>query len=541
MKPDSSTVENSQSPPEKEISIDDKVTSDDAPATEQQLPSSPTPIPPAGGNLSAADTAAAEIIQPQSRTTSESKFTSKTGIKIGSRKGKTENASKPQTAGGTKPMKIMGADVPTTESQVPATPPAKSTPVPKPSRRDALSAELETEIAVALGDQSLDSLLAEVEPATSNPEIELESRLPAKVLRIHGDNIFYSLGGRYEGIASLRQFKEAPEVGTTTEVIVTGYSAEDGLYEVRVPGASIVVGDWNDLTEGAIVEARITKSNTGGLECQVNNIRGFIPASQVSLYRVDNFEEYIDQRLPCVVTEANSGSRNLVLSHRAVLEREQEESRQKLLAELTVGQTREGIVRNIREFGAFVDLGGIDGLIHISQLSWDRIDHPSEIVKEGQTVQVKIEKIDAQTGKLSLSYRDLLEHPWNNVKNQFPVNSVQRGTVSKIAGFGAFVRLAAGIEGLVHISELAHQRIKSVASVVSEGQEIDVKVLSIDEDQQRMSLSLKATLTTPSESSSSAEDDAEETPRELAVEAHKGPLKGGTNRSSGGEAFGLKW
>ncbi|MCH2127448.1 MAG: S1 RNA-binding domain-containing protein, partial [Pirellulaceae bacterium] len=206
-----------------------------------------------------------------------------------------------------------------------------------------------------------------------------------------------------------------------------------------------------------------------------------------------------------------------------------------------VGQTREGIVRNIREFGAFVDLGGIDGLIHISQLSWDRIDHPSEVVKEGQTVQVKIEKIDAQTGKLSLSYRDLLEHPWNNVKNQFPVNSVQRGTVSKIAGFGAFVRLAAGIEGLVHISELAHQRIKSVASVVSEGQEIDVKVLSIDENQQRMSLSLKATLTAPSGASGSAEEDEEETPRELAVEAHNGPLKGGTNRSSGGEAFGLKW
>src|SRR5262249_33112896 len=160
-----------------------------------------------------------------------------------------------------------------------------------------------------------------------------------------------------------------------------------------------------------------------------------------------NLEEFVGQSWPCVVIEANSERRNLVLSRRAMLEREQEEAKQQLLSQLEVGQEREGVVRNIRGFGAFGDLGGVDGMIHVSQMSWDRIKHPSEVLAMGQKVKVRIQKIDPQTGKISLAYRDLFESPWTKASMKYPVSSKVTGTVSKIMDFGAFVKLEPGIEG----------------------------------------------------------------------------------------------
>jgi small subunit ribosomal protein S1 len=252
--------------------------------------------------------------------------------------------------------------------------------------------------------------------------------------------------------------------------------------------------------------------------------------------------EFVDQKFSCVVTEANPARGNLVLSRRAVLEREQAAEKERLMQSLEVGQVREGVVRNIRDFGAFVDLGGVDGLVHISKLSWDRIGHPSDVLEEGQRVQVKIEKIDEATGKISLSYRDLLEHPWEQAAQKYHENDIVTGTVSRIADFGAFVKLEAGVEGLVHVSELAHHRVQRVDTVVKEGQEVQVKILSIDPDSQRMSLSLKAVQGPPPEDDKTRRQTAEEEPpRARATKPHRGPLKGGTNRPTGGEQFGLNW
>ncbi len=421
--------------------------------------------------------------------------------------------------------------------------PVVSAKVPRPSRRDSLTPELEQEFEAALGGASMEELLGSA-PLTEEASqvLEVESRHPATVVKIHGDNIFFSLGGRNEAVASLRQFDEPPPIGSPLEVIIRSYHAEDGLYEVSVPGASVEVRDWSDLVEGAVVEARITGSNVGGLECLVNQIRGFIPASQVSLHHVDNFAEYYEQKLLCVVTEANERQRNLVLSHRAVLEREKQAERERLLEELEVGQVREGVVTSLRPFGAFVDLGGLDGLVHISQLSWDRINHPNEVLEEGQKVRVKVERIDPQTGKIGLSYRDLLEHPWDHVEEQFAVEMTVKGTVTRIAQFGAFVKLAPGVEGLVHISELAHHRVVQVNSVVEEGQEIDVKILSIDRENQRIGLSLKAAHPLPeSDEGPEGEAAAEDVPRQPLVKPRKEPLRGGREGSSGGEHFGLRW
>jgi len=418
--------------------------------------------------------------------------------------------------------------------------PVRREKVQPPTKREPMSRELDAELNAALGDVSLDRIMLEGIAEQASQPLELDSRLRCGVVRIEGDHVFFALTGRNEGMCSIRSFKEPPHIGDQLDVVLKRYNAEDGLYEVVVPGASIEVADWADLTEGAVVEARITGANTGGLECMVNTIRGFIPSSQIALFRVEKFGEFIGQKLLCVVTEVNPRKKNLVLSHRALLEREREESRQKLLEGLNVGDVCEGVVTSLRDFGAFVDLGGLDGLVHISQLSWDRVQHPREVLQEGQKVRVKIEKINRQTGKISLTYRDLLDHPWTNIEQKFPVGSQVRSPVSRIAKFGAFVKLAPGVEGLIHISELAHHRIRAVGDVLKEGQEVDVKILSVDPENQRIALSLKATLPPPEAPAEEAPED--ETPvRELVSTKRKKPLKGGVDRPSGGEHFGLKW
>lgn len=418
-------------------------------------------------------------------------------------------------------------------------------PVPIPSRRGPVSADLQAEIDEALGGLSLDDIVSgQSAPEPSAGRLPNESRHRGQVVNVHGDNVFVTLGGKNQGVCSPRNFAQPPEVGQMLDVVVTGFNAEDNLHDVNVPGSAIVAGDWGDISEGSLVEARVTGANTGGLECQVKNIRGFIPAGQLGIFRVENLGDYIDQKLVCVVMEANQGRGNLVLSRRAVLEREKEETKKKTMAELAPGQLREGIVRRLQDFGAFVDIGGVDGLIHISQLSWERVKHPSEILQEGQKIRVRIEKIDPQTGKIALSLKNPEEHPWTNIEQRFPVGSTVRGPVSRLAQFGAFVKLAPGVEGLIHISELAHHRVYRVENVVKEGEEVECKVLAVDAEQQRMSLSLKATLAKPVKEETGAKAVAEEPeapPREPVIPKRSGPLRGGTGKGSGGDQFGLKW
>ena len=253
--------------------------------------------------------------------------------------------------------------------------------------------------------------------------------------------------------------KRLPEIGANLEVVVERLEPGEALYQLSIPGAAMSVADWSDIEEGIVVDVRITGHNTGGLECELNGIRGFIPVSQVAIYRVEDLDPYVNERLKCVVTEANPDRRNLVLSHKAVLERERAAAKEKLLKELEPGQTHEGVVRNIRDFGAFVDLGGVDGLVHISKLSWDRVTHPSEVLEEGQRIKVKIDKIDKDTGKIGLSYRDTLEQPWDKAEQKFPQGSIVTGTVSKIMEFGA-VRAP----GRRHRRPGPHQRIGSSPS-----------------------------------------------------------------------------
>jgi len=265
---------------------------------------------------------------------------------------------------------------------------------------------------------------------------------------------------------------------------------------------------------------------------------------QISIYRVENPEELVGQKFSCVITEANPDRRNLVLSHRAVMERERQEKREKLLQELAPGQIHTGIVRSLKDFGAFVDLGGVDGLVHVSQMSWERIQHPSEVLEVGQQIEVKIEKFDPETGKVGLSYCEMGTNPWEEVDAKYALGASVTGTVSKVMDFGAFVKLEPGIEGLIHISELAHGRVFRSTDVVSEGQEVDVKILAVDREQQRIGLSLRAMQAKPVKPGDEKLADEDWAP---PPDAPKSPpkkhqqLKGGTGNRSGGEQFGLKW
>ena len=416
---------------------------------------------------------------------------------------------------------------------------------PPPNIRDQLSPEMEQEYLAALGELSFDALMTEGVASAGAAELAPESRITGRVAKIHRDNVFIDLAGHNQGVVPFRQFEDAePKPGDEIELVVVRFNADEGLYELSRTMAAVNVGNWDEVSEGQIIEVTITGANKGGLECQVASIRGFIPMGQVSIYRVENPEEMVGQRLACVVTEANRDRQNLVLSHRAVMERERNEQRDKIMAELAPGQLREGIVRSLKDFGAFVDLGGVDGLVHISQLSWDRVKHPSEVLEVGQKIKVRIDKFDKDTGKISLSYREVGDNPWHNVESKYSVGARANGVISRLMDFGAFVKLEPGVEGLIHISELGHGRVFRTRDVVSEGQEVEVKILSVDSEQQRISLSLKALMAAPvkpGQQTVADEDlplpaDAPKPPRK-----RQGELKGGTGGPSGGEKFGLRW
>jgi small subunit ribosomal protein S1 len=414
---------------------------------------------------------------------------------------------------------------------------------PPPNLRDRLSPDLESEFDQALNGASLDELMRGEATLAADTVLEPESRHTGRVVAVRRDVVFLELGSREQGCVPVQHFAEPPAPGTAVEVIVQRFNAEDGLYDLMLPGTAADISDWEDLNEGMLVEAHVTGHNTGGLECEVNHIRGFIPVSQVAIYRVEDLAQFVGQHFTCLVTEANPMRRNLVLSRRAVLEQEKEEARKKFLESLAPGQIHEGVVRKIMDFGAFVDIGDVDGLLHVSQMDWVRVNHPSEVLSEGQKIRVKIEKVDPATGKIGFSRRDLLDNPWDGAGIKYPPNSIIRGKVTKLMEFGAFVELERGVEGLVHISELSPKRVWRTSDVVHEGEEVEVLVLSVDSEAQRISLSMKA-LAKPEPTK---KDEAAEA--EAATPAKPGkprrqrsePLRGGLGKSAGGESFGLKW
>jgi ribosomal protein S1 len=420
-------------------------------------------------------------------------------------------------------------------------PPSKRVAVP--NLRGALEDDLEEDFLAALEGVAVDDLLVGSVPAKAEAPLDPGARVTGTVVSVGHDTAFVDLGGRRQGALKLVGLDDVPNVGDVLNLSVGTRNDDDGLYDVAPANRAVAVEDWSQIEAGMIVEARVTAANKGGLECEVAGLRGFMPASLVSPWRVENLEELAGQTLESLVTEIVPAARRLVLSRRAVIERQAADARATMLETLEVGAALDGIVRSVRDFGAFVDIGnGVEGLVHVSQLSWDRVENPADVLQPGQKVRVVVKKIDRQTGKIGLSARDLIESPWKHAAEKYHVGATVKGVVSRIAQFGAFIKLEPGVEGLVHVSELAHRHVRSVGDVVKEGEPVECRVLTCDPDEQRLSLSIKALATRPA--GAGAADEADEPEPEAAppvTKKHTGPLKGGLGGQSDGARFGLTW
>lgn len=251
---------------------------------------------------------------------------------------------------------------------------------------------------------------------------------------------------------------------------------------------------WEELKEkfasGEIIEAEIKDVVKGGLVVDLG-VRGFVPASLVEDYYVEDFSDYKGKALTFKIVELDQEKNRLILSHRAVVEEEKGKRKDELLQSLQNGQVLEGTVQRITDFGAFVDIGGIDGLVHISQLSYEHVEKPSDVVEEGQKVQVKVLNVDRDNERISLSIKETLPGPWDRIAEKAPKGSVLDGTVKRLVSYGAFVEVFPGVEGLVHISQISHKHIATPNEVLKEGQSVQVKVLDVNEQEQRLSLSIK--------------------------------------------------
>jgi small subunit ribosomal protein S1 len=293
-------------------------------------------------------------------------------------------------------------------------------------------------------------------------------------------------------VASLLQFEEEPKVGDEVEFNVERYDASEGLLILTKKGALVGNVSWENLDAGQIVEGTVTGSNKGGLEMDIKGMRAFMPAGQVDIYFQKDLESLIGQKFQVEVTQFEREARNLIVSRRNILEREKEEQKKKMLLELAEGQIRRGTVRSVMDYGAFVDLGGLDGLLHVSELTFRRGVKASEVVKVGDVVDVKIIKLDKETGKMSLSLKQARGiDPWADAATKYSVGTTVTGRVSNLESFGAFIEVEEGVEGLLPISEMSFSRINHPSDVVKVGDTVKLVVIKLDELNRKMSFSLK--------------------------------------------------
>jgi small subunit ribosomal protein S1 len=424
-------------------------------------------------------------------------------------------------------------------------PAVAATPVELPPADASLDQSLEAEINAAMAGAMQAAPTVSGAPASTLPplpdtedQLEPGTRLKAKVQSITAEDVFCEVGYRCPGVVPLRQFPQGkqPRVGEEFLVHVEKYDPDAGVIRVNLPKASRKVrGGWDELSVGQVVECVVNKTNKGGLEVTVSNLRAFLPASQVDLGFVSSLDSYVGQRFPVEITEVNPAKRNLVVSRRAVLIQERKEAAANFWPQAEVGQQYTGRVKTIKDYGAFVDIGGVDGFLHIGEMSWTRLKHPTDVLQEGQQVDVVIISLDREKQKIGLGMRQLSRNPWDRIEERYSVGSQVTGKVTRTADFGAFVELEPSVEGLIHISELDHKRVKKVSDVVNVGDEVTVQVLEVAPDRQRISLSLKATKPRPEEPK---EDEAAHGKPPAYERKRKEPLRGGTGNSGPGGLFG---
>jgi small subunit ribosomal protein S1 len=349
---------------------------------------------------------------------------------------------------------------------------------------------------------------------TTGPEGELipdyESTFPTinegevvhgTVVRVDKDEVLVDIGYKSEGVIPVselsirRSVNPEDEVGVGEEIDALVLTKEDaeGRLILSKKRARFELA-WKTIEQkaetGEAIDGRVIEVVKGGLILDLG-VRGFLPASLVDIRRVQDLDEFMGQTLRCKVIELNRSRNNVVLSRRAVLEDERKEMRQAILDRLQPGDVVEGQISNIVDFGAFVDLDGMDGLIHISEISWSHVNHPSEVLEIGQTVKVKVLDIDRERQRISLGLKQTQSDPWQQVLDQYNEGDLVEGKVTKVVTFGAFVEIMPGVEGLVHISELAQHHVENPREVVAQGDQVQAKIIEVDPERRRLSLSLK--------------------------------------------------
>jgi|SRR5579862_7803203 len=333
------------------------------------------------------------------------------------------------------------------------------------------------------------------------PTIEEGQVVNGTVVRVDKDEVLVDIGYKSEGVIPVselsirRSINPADEVSVGDDIAALVLTKEDaeGRLILSKKRARFELA-WKAIEtaheQGDPVTGRVIEVVKGGLILDLG-VRGFLPASLVDIRRVQDLDEFMGQELECKVIELNRQRNNVVLSRRAVLEEERKDQRQRILDQLSPGDKVDGTISNIVDFGAFVDLNGMDGLIHISELSWSHVNHPSEVLEIGQTVNVQVLDIDRERQRISLGLKQTQSDPWQHVLDSHAEGDVVEGTVTKVVTFGAFVEILPGVEGLVHISELAQHHVENPREIVSQGDKVKVRIVEVDADRRRLSLSLK--------------------------------------------------
>ena len=365
---------------------------------------------------------------------------------------------------------------------------------------DGPETDIDKQVAELIGDASPEAMQELYEQSMQS--FQVGKILKGHVLQVIGDECVVDVGYKSEGLVPLSEFPRGAAIGAGDEVEVLLEEVEDesGMIVLSKRRADRIRG-WQHILathkEGDVVTGRVSRKIKGGLLVDIG-VPAFLPASQVNIRRTGDVGEYIGREIKCKILKIDEGRRNIVVSRRKLMEEERERAKQTLLAEIEVGELRKGAVKNIADFGAFVDLGGIDGLLHITDMSWGRVSHPSEIVKIDEEIEVKILNVDREKEKIALGLKQKDESPWVHVEEKYPIGTRHRGEVVNVMSYGAFVKLEEGIEGLVHISDMSWtRRIKDPGEMVAIGDTVEVIVLEINKEKEEISLGMKQTEINP--------------------------------------------
>ncbi|TWT59035.1 30S ribosomal protein S1 [Thalassoglobus neptunius] len=375
-------------------------------------------------------------------------------------------------------------------------------------------AELDAALGGELGEWLIeeDEKMDRIYDKTSSP-FDVNEIVHGKVLSVEGDEVLVDIGYKSEGMVPLYEWAEdedKPNVGDTIEVLLEEIEDDFGLVLLSKRKADRQKDwDWvvSRYSEGDTIIGMVVRKIKGGLLVNIGEtlsatgargVNVFLPASQVDIRRPQDIGEFVGNEIECMILKVDDARKNIVVSRRRLIEEQRAEMKRKLLAEIEDGQIRKGVVKNIADFGAFVDLGGIDGLLHITDMSWGRINHPTEMVQIDDEIEVMILNVDREKEKIALGLKQKFPSPWENVETKYPVGSRVNGEVVNVMTYGAFVKLEDGIEGLVHISEMSWtKRLNHPNEMVSIGQEVEVVVLGINTDKQEISLGMKQTQPNP--------------------------------------------